>query len=173
MGSAANYHDPSGKRHTVAVRDHVTWFEIPTYDLMRAKGFYDHLYGTDMETAHVGDYLMAFFPASGGVGGALVQGPGCIPDDHGILVYLNAGDDLDGMLRRVEEAGGRIIMGRSLISESAGSFALILDSEGNRLALHEQPSLPTSRKARIPKTKPARRSAPAKKTARKGREPKR
>jgi uncharacterized protein len=97
------------------------------------------VYGFAMETNFNGDYGMAYFPAESGVGGAVVQGPGCIPNDCGALLYLNAGKDLDGMLSRVEAAGGRIVMGRTLISDGAGSFALIVDSEGNRLAFHEAP----------------------------------
>jgi predicted enzyme related to lactoylglutathione lyase len=133
MGSTAT----PARRSAPAIVDHVSWFEIPVYQLERAKAFYDHLYGIVMETSVAGDYCMAFFPASGGVGGALVQGPGCVPSDTGPLIYLNAGQDLDGMLERVEPGGGRVIMGRTLISEGAGWFALFIDSEGNRLALHQ------------------------------------
>ncbi len=120
--------------------DHVSWFEIPVYHLERAKAFYDQLYGIEMETAVSGDYRMAFLPPCTGVGGALVQGPGCVPTDVGALLYLNAGQDLDGMLARVVPGGGRIVMGRTLISEGAGWFALFIDSEGNRLALHQAAS---------------------------------
>lgn len=149
MGSTAK---PASARKTAVPTEYVNWFEIPAYDLTRAKAFFDHVFGIAMETTYAGDYAMAYFPVNGHSGGAVVQGPGCIPSDCGALLYLNAGNDLDGMLARVEEAGGRIIMGRTLISESAGSFALFVDSEGNRLALHEKP-------------KAAAKSAPAKATA--------
>jgi predicted enzyme related to lactoylglutathione lyase len=154
MGATAK---PHTARKTV-LKDFVSWFEIPVYDLARAKAFYDHVYGMSMETSFSGDYAMAFFPADGGIGGALVQGPGCMPNDCGTLVYLNAGRDLDGMLARVEEAGGRIIMGRSLISDSAGWFALFVDSEGNRMALHAAP-------AASPAPKPAAKRSPRKRAA--------
>lgn len=134
MGATAK---PAKRKTATPIVDHVSWFEIPVYHLERAKAFYDHLYDIQMDTSAAGEYRMAFFPASSGVGGALVQGPGCVPTDVGTLVYLNAGSDLDGMLARVVPAGGRIVMGRTLISEGAGWFALFIDSEGNRLALHE------------------------------------
>lgn len=147
MGTTANTGkqaaEAAAKRRTsvtpALLKDYISWFEIPAYDLLRAKAFYDHVYGFAMETSFNGDYGMAYFPADSGVGGAVVQGPGCIPNDCGALLYLNAGKDLDGMLARVEAAGGRIVMGRTLISDGAGSFALIVDSEGNRLAFHEAP----------------------------------
>jgi predicted enzyme related to lactoylglutathione lyase len=117
----------------------VSWFEIPVYDIHRASAFYNAIYGFQMETSQNGEHTMAFFPAGSGIGGALVAGPGCTPSDAGVLIYLNTGADLDGVLGRVEMAGGRIVMPRSFISEQAGSFALFIDSEGNRLALHEAP----------------------------------
>lgn len=172
MGSTAKSVGPGANRapHKAAPpKEYVNWFEVPAYDIVRAKGFYEHLYGIAMETAHAGDYAMAYFPAQGGAGGAVVQGPGCIPTDCGTLVYLNAGDDLDGMLGRVEEAGGRVVMGRTLISESAGSFALFVDSEGNRLALHEKPKAaakPAPAKAAAKVSAPkAKKPAARKKTA--------
>lgn len=121
------------------LKDFVSWFEIPVYDIRRATAFYNTIYQINMETNESGDFAMSFFPADRGVGGALVAGPGCTPNSTGPLIYLNAGDDMDSILSRVDGAGGRVIMNRSMISESAGSFALFIDSEGNRLALHEEP----------------------------------
>ncbi len=117
----------------------VNWFEIPVYDIRRAAAFYGAIYGFQMETSQNGEYAMALFPAGAGIGGALVAGPGCTPSDVGVLVYLNAGTDFDTMLARVEISGGRVVMPRTFISEQSGSFAVFIDSEGNRLALHEAP----------------------------------
>jgi predicted enzyme related to lactoylglutathione lyase len=117
----------------------VSWFEIPVYDIHRAATFYNALYGFQMELSQNGEHTMALFPPEAGVGGALVAGPGCVASDAGVLVYLNATVGLDIMLERVQLAGGRVLMPRSFISEETGSFALFIDSEGNRLALHEPP----------------------------------
>jgi hypothetical protein len=40
------------------------------------------------------------------------------------------------MLDKVEPAGGKILMPKSLISEHWGYMALFEDTEGNRVALH-------------------------------------
>ncbi|MBX2978506.1 MAG: VOC family protein [Flavobacteriales bacterium] len=168
MGSTAKPTAPKAAgKPSLADRSLISWFEIPVFDLARAKAFYDHLYGIRMESSYAGEYAMAFFPASKGIGGALVQGPGCMPNDSGTLIYLNAGTDLDGMLLRVEEAGGRVIMGRSLIGNDAGWFALIIDSEGNRLALHAPPEVAAAKaepQARASKTSAAKPKAAARKT---------
>jgi predicted enzyme related to lactoylglutathione lyase len=154
MGSLA------GQRHS-KLKDFVSWFEIPVYDIRRAARFYGTLYNMEMEVSVNGEFAMAYFPADKGIGGALIYGPGCVPSDTGTLVYLNAGNDLDGMLSRVEFSGGRVIMPKTLISEEAGWFALFIDSEGNRVALHEG----TSRPAAKPAAKSAPKKAPAKKAA--------
>ena len=108
MGSLA------GQRH-IKLKDFVSWFEIPVYDIRRAARFYGTLYNMEMEVSVNGEFAMAYFPADKGIGGALIYGPGCVPNDTGTLVYLNAGNDLDGILSRVELAGGRVIMPRTLI----------------------------------------------------------
>jgi uncharacterized protein len=89
-----------------------------------------------METMETNGYSMALFPSDNGIGGAIVVGEGSTPSATGTLVYLNAGKDLAPVLGRVEEAGGRVILGKTLISEDDGYFALFIDSEGNKLALH-------------------------------------
>ena len=81
---------------------------------------------------------MGFFPAESGIGGAIVTGPGCVPSDIGPLVYLNGGLDLNNVLLKVNEAGGRVIMDKTFLSETVGYFAMFIDSEGNRLALHSK-----------------------------------
>ena len=68
--------------------------------------------------------------------GALVCGEGYVPSSSGAIVYLNCNPSLDAVLGRVEAAGGRIVVPRTDIGEN-GAFAFILDTEGNRVALHE------------------------------------
>lgn len=163
MGASASF-----KQHP-KLKDYVSWFEIPAYDLHRAAAFYNTIYNMQMEVAHNGEFHMAYFPADKGIGGALIQGPGCYPNDSGVLIYLNAGNDMDSILGRIELAGGRIIMPKTLIAEQAGYFALFIDSEGNRLALHEgQARTAGTEKAERPKKveakKPAAKKTVAKKT---------
>ncbi|CAN0331207.1 unnamed protein product, partial [Chrysoparadoxa australica] len=123
---------PSSRKKSTKLRHYVSWFEIPALNLLRAVGFYNHIYNIEMETTESNGYSMAFFPAENGIGGAIVVGEGSIPSETGTLVYLNGGKDLSPVLGRIEEAGGRIIMGKTLISEDAGYFALFIDTEGNK-----------------------------------------
>jgi len=70
-----------------------------------------------------------------GVGGGIVEMEGYIPSKEGVVVYLNGGDDLSVPLSRVESAGGSIVMPKTDIGEN-GFMAQVLDTEGNKIALH-------------------------------------
>jgi predicted enzyme related to lactoylglutathione lyase len=129
---------PSTGKKSTKLRHYVSWFEIPALNLLRAVGFYNFIYGIEMETTVTSGYAMALFPADNGIGGAIVVGEGSTPSATGTLVYLNAGNDLAPVLGRVEKGGGRIIMGKTLISKEDGYFALFIDTEGNKLALHSK-----------------------------------
>lgn len=120
------------------MKDFITWFEIPVLNMERATNFYNHIYGIKMETTEMNDYEMAVFPVTTGIGGALVLGSGCVPSETGSLIYLNGGKNLQSILDKVEEKGGRIIMPKTKISDEAGHFALFIDSEGNKLAINSK-----------------------------------
>ncbi len=115
----------------------LNWFEIPVTDLARAKEFYGRVLQADLREESLSGRNMAILPyQNGGVGGAIIQGEHHVPSTEGTIVYLDAGDDLAGALSRVEAAGGKVVMGATLLSEQIGSIAMFLDSEGNRVALH-------------------------------------
>lgn len=57
------------------------------------------------------------------------------PSPDGAIVYLDA-PGLDAVLSRVERAGGKVVMPRTDIGEP-GFIALVVDTEGNRVGLHE------------------------------------
>jgi uncharacterized protein len=82
---------------------------------------------------------MAMFPfdgAKGTVGGALVQSKMHVPGTTGAVVYLNGNPDLQTVLNRIEAAGGKINMPKTLIDEQTGYMAFIADTEGNNIGLH-------------------------------------
>jgi len=119
----------------------LTWFEIPVNDMARAKGFYEQILDIIMEEITVGNGLkMALFPVSGGkVGGALCEHKGFYKPSHdGALIYLNADPDLQIVLDRVEDSGGRSIIAKTQISPEYGYMAVFEDTEGNRVALRSR-----------------------------------
>lgn len=118
------------------IKNFISWFEIPAINFQQSVDFYNQIFGIKMEKNFDDNYAMAFFPVSNGIGGAIVKGPGSTPSDTGPLLYLNAGKNLDKILERIEPAGGRIVMTKTLINKDSGYFAIFIDSEGNKLALH-------------------------------------
>ena len=56
----------------------------------------------------------------GGVGGTLFKGEGFVPSQHGSVVYLNAGDDLNPVLDRVAGAGGKVLLEKTEIGGGRG-----------------------------------------------------
>ena len=115
----------------------VSWFEIPVTDMDRASAFYRTVLSTDLQRADMGGDPYAFFSASQeSVGGALVQSAQHVPSNkEGTIVYLNGGEDLTAPLSRVESAGGRVLLPKTLISEGMGYFAFFQDTEGNKVGL--------------------------------------
>ncbi len=116
----------------------VSWFEIPAADFERARIFYSRIFDYEMPVHQMGPNLMGFllFDQASGIGGAIVNGEGYVPSREGALVYLNGGSDLLTVLDRVDEAGGQILVGKTLISPTLGYVAIFMDCEGNRIALH-------------------------------------
>jgi predicted enzyme related to lactoylglutathione lyase len=120
----------------------INWFEIPVTDFDRAKKFYETILGYSMKEQRSGDTRMAFFDydrIEDGRGGAIVYDPEFYtPAANGPLIFLNCEPDIQKVLDRVVSAGGSIIQNKTEVSltQDIGFWALILDSEGNRIALH-------------------------------------
>lgn len=117
----------------------INWFEIPTADLARATRFYEQILACTLhQETSFPEMPMAMFPYSEGegVGGCLCQHPECRPHADGVRIYLNAGDDLAPLLARVPQAGGAVVVPKTLIREDIGYFALFSDLDGNIIGLH-------------------------------------
>jgi len=70
-----------------------------------------------------------------GNGGCLVPAPDDAGATRGVLLYLNVDGRLRDALQQTEGYGGRVLQRAHPIGPH-GWRALVLDSEGNRIALH-------------------------------------
>lgn len=115
----------------------ISWFAIPVEDLERARTFYSTLFDITMPDLETAGGTCAVFPQmETGISGSLNPFMGFKPTaDSGVTIWLNAGDDLQVPLSRVETAGGKILQPKEQIGEF-GHIAMILDTEGNRVGLH-------------------------------------
>ncbi|MDR9415839.1 MAG: VOC family protein [Gracilimonas sp.] len=122
------------------MKNAISWFEIPVDDIKRAHTFYEEIFDYELQPLNVGDnFEMIMFPGEpDGVSGALIKSEDWYQPSktHGPLLYMNANPDLQKVLDRVVKAGGEISVQKQLINEENGYMAVIIDSEGNRIALH-------------------------------------
>jgi len=115
----------------------LNWFEIPVIDFRRGVDFYNRILDCKMYESVVMGNEMAFFPMEDpGIGGALIKSDDQKPSMDGTMVYLNGGEDLITILDRVKDAGGKVLIPKTKISDEIGHFAVFKDTEGNRVALH-------------------------------------
>lgn len=119
------------------------WFEIPVNDMHRAVGFYEAVFGFKLQVHDLGALKMAWFPAvenSTGASGSLVYHEKFyVPSENGVLIYLTTPTgDLNEDQKKVEEAGGKVLIPRKQISEDFGFMSVVKDTEGNRIALHSR-----------------------------------
>jgi uncharacterized protein len=118
-------------------RHQVVWFDIPVRDIDRAMRFYSAVLGTPLRKEQAGPgAAVAVLPhAEGAIGGCLVWNIDAKPSESGPLIYLNTHGRLDLALNVVEKHGGTVLSTTHSIAPF-GFRAIILDSEGNRIALH-------------------------------------
>lgn len=125
------------------MKNAISWFEIPTTNLDRAQLFYETIFGIQLIKLDLPNIKMRMFPLENldGVGGSLCDSGGFHKPSatDGPLLYLNANPDVQRVLERVESAGGKILVPKTEISPTFGHMAVIIDSEGNRIALHSVP----------------------------------
>ena len=127
------------------MKNAISWFEIPTTDIDRAQKFYETIFGIKMIPMDMDKIKMRMFPIDdpmNGIGGSLVDSGGFHKPSatDGTLVYLNGNPDVQIILDKVEAAGGKILVPKTVISPEYGDMAVILDTEGNRIAFHNIPA---------------------------------
>jgi predicted enzyme related to lactoylglutathione lyase len=126
------------------MKNAISWFEIPASDLGRATKFYETIFGVTLNPLDLPNIKMRMFPLEDmmGVGGAVVDSGGFHKPSttDGPLIYLNGNPDVQKILNKVEEAGGKIMVPKTEISPEYGYMAVIIDTEGNRIGLHSMPA---------------------------------
>ncbi len=121
----------------------VGWFEIPVADMDRAMRFYETVFGHKLDRHKMHQIDMAWFPmhplGMGSMGALVYNKEFYKPSKEGTLVYFTAfSGDLSTELARVEQAGGKVVVPKTKISDEYGFMAVLLDTEGNRIAIHSR-----------------------------------
>ena len=144
----------------------ITHFEIPADDVKRAKKFYEKAFGWKISDPWKMNYFFVETKEKGeqGINGGLMKR---VDPGQPFMNYLSV-DSIDAAAKKVEKAGGLIVMPKREIGPGMGWIAAFKDTEGNILGFHELPKLPAAPAAPPPPAapKPAARKA-VKKTAKK------
>lgn len=116
-------------------RNRVVWVDIPVADLNRAAKFYEAVLGKAIHHEEFSGFKFCVIDHQDGNGGCLVIKPDEVSSTAGILVYLNVDHRIRAAVSQVETHGGRIVEAIHTIGPH-GCRAIVIDSEGNRIALH-------------------------------------
>jgi len=116
----------------------IVWVDIPVVDLDRAIKFYSAVLGGEVKKQEFPGMSIGLLPGhESDVSGCLYVKEDEKPSATGLLIYLNADGRLDEAVTAVEPNGGKVLAARHQIGPY-GFRAIILDSEGNRVALHSK-----------------------------------
>ena len=115
----------------------VVWVDIPVLDLDRAIAFYSAVLNGVVERQQFPGMTFALLPdAHDSVSGCLFTKAEA-PSATGMLVYFNAQGRLNETVAAATANGGTVILPPHPIGPH-GFRAVVLDSEGNRIALHSK-----------------------------------
>jgi len=113
--------------------NHLTWFNIPAKDVQKSKEFYQEVFNwkfsqdpkfPDMEFIDTGSNPM------GGISKVQPEQP--LEMSSHFHVH-----DVDAVIAKVSEAGGRVIMPKTPIPEM-GHFAMVMDPQGVVFGIYEE-----------------------------------
>ena len=119
------------------MQNKIAWMDIPVGNLERAHEFYSKMLDLDFTIHEFGEMKFSLCPhVDNETAFSLVQeGHNFTPVKNGPLVYLNVNGRMDEALKYVAENGGEVLNPKEQIGPY-GFRAIIIDSEGNRMALH-------------------------------------
>ena len=119
------------------MKSFVSIFEIPATEISRAVDFYQAILDIKIEKMDFSGMQMGLFPSEEQMTfGVIMQGEDSEPSAKGVTIYLNGGDNLQFILNKVEQNGGKIIVPKTPHADESGFFAIFIDTEGNRMGLH-------------------------------------
>ncbi|WP_424980234.1 VOC family protein [Leisingera sp. S232] len=115
-------------------KDFLVWAELPVTDLDAAIRFYSQVTGANLSIDNSGPNPIAMFkPADEATGIALHLYPGKpAGDGRGPTLHLTAEGELEDIMARVADAGGKVMS--ETIQIPPGRFFYACDPDGNSLS---------------------------------------
>lgn len=102
--------------------------EIFSKDLKASKKFYEDIFGWKVKTEleEMPDYATFMDTAE--------NGGGFTSEADGIFFYIEV-DDIEATLKKIENAGGKIVVPKTIITEEIGYFAVFTDTSDTKIGL--------------------------------------
>lgn len=115
-------------------------FQIPVENFERALHFYSTLMDYPLEVMEFQGVKLGVFRSDPktGVGGTIIFGGEQKPSKKGTIIFLQCGENLSSNLSRMEKTGGSIHIGKTELGPGWGFYAIIHDTEGNRVGLYSK-----------------------------------
>jgi predicted enzyme related to lactoylglutathione lyase len=117
-------------------KNRAVWFDIPVADLDRAAQFYREVLNIGVSKETYGEMSFCILDHQEGNGGCLVLNKAEIAAG-GVLIYLNVNGRIRDAVGKVRPNGGSVVQETHAIGPH-GFRSVVLDSEGNRIALHSE-----------------------------------
>ncbi len=112
----------------------ISHIEIPAPDFTKAIAFYTKVFRWGIELVTVDHY--AFFTIGNtGSGGAFDSSLMPAPEKTGMQIVIDV-DDIEQIMREIENQGGEIVMGKTEIPGGHGFYCVFKDPNNNYLQLH-------------------------------------
>ena len=112
----------------------LVWVDIPVIELDRAIHFYQRILNCKLRKMN-STSAVAEHPSKQ-AGFSLFINKSETPSQQGPIIYLAVNQDISNAVLLVKSTGGKVIRDVHTINPF-GKRAIIIDSEGNRLALHQ------------------------------------
>ena len=113
----------------------VVWCDMPVADLARASAFYAAVLAIRVDRMEFGGGAFAILEHDEGNGACLIPNEGYAGCVDGPLVYFNVDRRIRAAVAEATRHGGKVVEDVHAIGPH-GIRAIVLDSEGNRIALH-------------------------------------
>lgn len=113
----------------------IALIEIPALNYDRAVEFYSNVFGFEIENCFCGEESMGFL-ASENVKISISKSNGFLPSDRGTLVSFEV-DRIEDTTSKANKFGGSVAIDKTeIIADDKSYFAVISDSEGNKIGLY-------------------------------------
>lgn len=114
----------------------IVWFDLPVKNLEAATEFYSKVLNKPLQINTEHGFKMTVFPhEDNDVAGCLYEDANAKPCESGVLIYFDVNKRIHDAVASAKTLGGKIVEEAHQIGPW-GFRAVILDCDGNKVALH-------------------------------------